>query len=142
MKFLLLFLCIHIAASAYSQGNLQFNQVLRVSITGVNLASNGQHSIMVTVPAGKVWKVESSDVHTYNTATPNLIVPTNSFSVILGGSLLNIIYKSAQGFLDPLLPKWYPAGSYDLTIKENNGVSQNGATVVGVVSIIEFNVVP
>jgi hypothetical protein len=47
MKILLFSLFFHLSALLFSQGNLQFNQVLKVE------------DVNQTVPSGKVWKVES-----------------------------------------------------------------------------------
>jgi hypothetical protein len=42
--------------TSFSQGNLQFNQV--ISETGI-LANQSTGSTILTVPVGKVWKIES-----------------------------------------------------------------------------------
>lgn len=47
MKYLFLLLFVFLCSVSFAQGNLQFNQVIKVNNTAQ------------TVPAGKVWKVEA-----------------------------------------------------------------------------------
>ncbi|WP_396140785.1 hypothetical protein [Flavobacterium sp.] len=54
MKKLILILIFFIALGAKAQGNLQFNQV----ITKSGYLGCGSSSNVLTVPSGKVWKIE------------------------------------------------------------------------------------
>jgi len=63
MKLFITSLFLVLCSLVYSQGNLQFNQVKRFSNQSVNIASGTWISVgSITVPAGKVWKIESSSV--------------------------------------------------------------------------------
>ena len=106
-KFILLAACFFILESK-AQGNLQFNQVLNVQFTP-------SASTTLTVPAGKVWKLESMVMNSSNAA--------GCFS-----------YNGTFYYLRPEnCPFWI--GS-EQTITFGAGCS------LGMISIIEFNVVP
>lgn len=108
-----------------AQGNLQFNQV--------KLVTTAQ-----TVPAGKVWKVESC---TYNGGAAfyvnNGAISTvyGLMSIVVNGVIIPVSiyvggnsssFSNAHSF-----PMWLPAGSTIAT-----------GTNAAFVSVIEFNVVP
>jgi hypothetical protein len=139
--FLLILFNFIVSIKLVAQGNLQFNQVIRPTVTAVNLAANGYTSIQLTIPAGKVWKVESADLYRYSTVGG---VFTSSIMTTLhlrfGEQLINTIYTST-GIYYASLPKWYPASTYNFTILEASGQSQNTNTIVGVMNVIEFNIV-
>lgn len=107
-----------------AQGNLQFNQV--------KLVTTAQ-----TVPAGKVWKVESC---TYNGASTFVLNQVNQqiyalMSIVVNGVVIPVsIYVggSSSSFSNAqTFPMWLPAGSTIAT-----------GTNAAFVSVIEFNVVP
>ena len=59
MKHLFTFLLLAISATSFAQGNLQFNQVITDAQT-FSLGTGGTaNTSLLTVPADKVWKVES-----------------------------------------------------------------------------------
>lgn len=107
---------------AFGQGNLQFNQVLLLNSTLAADANLG------TVPANKVWKIES-------------------FGGNCGGSTRGTLNGSPAGALSRgstvadlqnsswTLPVWLPAGTQ---LGFTNGCS--GSLIW--YSIIEFNIVP
>jgi hypothetical protein len=100
------------ANEAKAQGNLQFNQVKLVSTSD-------------TVPANKVWKVESvlySSEH-YNNSTINLngqVVYVRTYAVSNGQSVWEMSF-----------PFWVPEGTI-LSVGAN----------VRKISIIEYNIIP
>ena len=101
-------------SNGYSQ-TLQFSQVLLIG-------SNTQ-----TVPAGKVWKVETALPSVLNqNAERQLSIIIDNNTVGIGGS---INWGSNLNILDQ--PFWLPAGT---TIAAGQNVFR--------VSVIEFNVVP
>lgn len=108
--------------TTFSQGNLQFNQVIFYDIPyGTTQAFN--------VPAGKVWKVESVGASSSSCA----VWLQNSAAQNIG-YLFNV---SASDY-EPSFPIWFPSGhsgffGYHL----NNCIGAHAF-----VSIIEFNVVP
>ena len=122
----------------FSQGNLQFNQVLLLTATG-------------TVPSGKVWKVESvlssSTLAAYNdnpssVNTVSLNILVNGITVTVERSSVGIasqtgsagVMRAHWGYASggvTRLPFWLPAGSTLAPSTNAMGVS-----------VIEFNVLP
>jgi hypothetical protein len=105
---------------AAAQGNLQFNQVVLLTIP-LNT------TVTFNVPAGKVWKIES--VGAGGSSSTALILKDS------GGN--NIAYFiGANTGINAVLPFWLPSGF--------SGSFQSTGTnpYRDVVSIIEFNVVP
>ncbi len=117
-------------AMASAQGTLQFNRVLFVD-----------HVNTLTVPAGKVWKVEGywqSDVTT-TTSANGTTCNSNSWHspIIMNGNVYymldNIATGSSNVFFSTVnqLPFWAPAGTTFRTV-----------CVGSIMSVIEFNVLP
>jgi len=106
--------------SSFAQGNLQFNQVISASF---NLGSNA-NSTTLTVPVGKVWKIESMGC---NTSTPGYV------KYVLNGvsySLLTNLSKDAGHTI------WLKSG-------DTFYMQTTVAGTIGVYySILEFNIVP
>jgi hypothetical protein len=104
--------------------SLQFSQVLLITTTQ-------------TVPANKVWKVESytpSTAYGVHSGTPQThAILVNSLSrivgMVAGGNVNNNYAHSAYSFNS--FPMWLPAGT---TLAVSSGVSQ--------LSVIEFTVLP
>jgi hypothetical protein len=95
----------------FSQGNLQFNQVL---VLDAPVAGN-----QVTVPAGKVWKIESV-----------AMASNNAYFQIQWAGLSYFIVNTSSGYNN--MPFWLPS---------NATITLLGSSATKV-SIIEFNVVP
>jgi hypothetical protein len=148
----------------YSQGNLEFNQVLspNITISGSITFSNGVSSILsssnLTVPTGKVWKIESiftnyTNIFTYNYSTSTYTIQ----AIYTGGTspranlvmLINGIQARPNSINEEIIQNnaiWLKAG--DLLSFQFSGVgSFSGGPFTGgliniPLSIIEFNVVP
>ena len=135
MKRLYIFIItIFLYTGAFTQGNLQFNQVKLVTA-------------LETVPAGKVWKIESviynipSEMSSYQTsqslscgvntfqnfAIEVAGVPTKTGQGVNALQLSNITYT--QGYTE--LPIWLPGGA-----------TLSGGPCLNKVSILEFNIIP
>jgi hypothetical protein len=132
MKYLLLISLLFQISILSAQSNLNFNQVL--------LVTNG------TVPAGKVWKVESA---IYSLAPLTLsngadaqeekIIINGATTVIRKSTSYNPYYSGGNGTSQAAMtyiwethfPLWLPAGT---TIQVSTGVTS--------LSILEFNVAP
>jgi hypothetical protein len=118
--FVFVFLLVLISLKSFSQGNLQFNQVLTYS--GI-LPAGSSLSPSYTVPSGKVWKIE------YHT---------------LGVLYLNSAYvhdldcPPNTGCAGNTAPIWLKAGD---VIYCYAYVAQYGQYHYAI-SIIEFNIVP
>jgi hypothetical protein len=131
MKFLFASVISLLFFSGYGQYNLQLNQVVLVSNT------------IQTVPAGKVWKVES--YMQAGIAAPDMIeigtacaYSDRHHPMIVNGQTYYLIngspgHGSSGTFLavGNLLPLWLPAGA---TLRT--------ACTKDVLSVIEFNLVP
>lgn len=111
MKSLVLIAICFVSLQLSAQGNLQFNQVLSLD---ANSAGNP-----VSVPAGKVWKIES-------VAFSN----NNAYFQIQWGGVNYFVLNNSTPYAN--LPYWLPS---------NESVSLV-ANVNAKVSIIEFNIVP
>ena len=96
---------------SFSQGNLQFNQVL---VLDAPVAGN-----QVTVPAGKVWKIESV-----------AMASNNAYFQIQWAGLNYFIVNTSSGYNN--MPFWLPSNA-TITLVGSSSTK---------VSIIEFNVVP
>jgi hypothetical protein len=119
---------------AYAQGNLQFNQVKLVTA-------------LETVPAGKVWKIESV---IYNIAEGSTTYQTgnygncttsdyNSAAIIVAGTPTKVgqgttpLAYSSGAYVHSytILPIWLPAGT-----------TLSGGICLNKISVIEFNITP
>lgn len=104
--------------SAKAQGNLQFNQVILIE-----LAPSGTQSI--TVPSGKVWKVESCGT---GTTAPGIHLRNSSLQYLA-------VFGSGASTTSVTYPFWLPSNF-------SGNLQNNSSTQRSVLSIIEFNVVP
>jgi hypothetical protein len=103
-----------------AQGNLQFNQVILV-----DLGPSGSQSI--SVPAGKVWKIESVGIA--SNGSNNGVYLRNS------GAQAIAHFSNVTNAYSTTLPFWLPA-SYSGSFLNSTSSYRTS------VSIIEFNVVP
>lgn len=127
MKTCLLIIFLNCIALSYTQGNLQFNQV--VTLTGTTIIDP---FTLATVPAGKVWKIEHSS--TARAGSP-AIVNYVCNNVSSPNSLPQTNWATYKLQVDG--PIWLKAGD---SIKFSFS-SVNNATDY-FYSIIEFNIVP
>lgn len=108
--------------TSFSQGNLQFNRVVFYDITFGSVQT-------FSVPAGKVWKIESVGASSSSCAV--------SLQNSSGQAQGTLYYVSASNYL-PAYPIWLPSG-------HTGGFAYNINNCTGAhayISIIEFNVVP
>jgi len=130
--FFIQFLLFPLLVSA--QGSLQFNQVKLVTT-------------QQTVPANKVWKVESviysvgvdDAPFIYSGSQSCLVYSRRNYSISIDGTLTKVGnlasgYANSSGdayFMTTSLPVWLPAGS-----------TLSGGPCNNKISVIEFNIVP
>jgi hypothetical protein len=101
--------------SLKAQGNLQFNQVLNVEFPSTGTT--------VTVPAGKVWKLENC-----------MITSVNFYACMsINGTVYYMRQHNTSSSAWDNFPFWLAEGK---TVTFGAGCSP------GIMSIIEFNVVP
>lgn len=123
-----------VSFAAKAQGNLQFNRVFLVehSFT-VPINILGPFSeISVTVPAGKVWKIESVMASIYN-ANGSL---STSVALLLNNKSLY------QGGVVAEFPVWLPEGTYTLRLVYTSNTGSTNNVAYSGISGIEFNVTP
>ena len=117
-----------------AQGNLQFNRVFLVEhsfIVPINILGPFSE-ISFTVPAGKVWKVESVMANLYNS---NGSLSTSMAVMINNKSLYHIGVMAS-------FPIWLPEGTYTLRLAYTSNTGLTNNTAYGGISGIEFNVIP
>lgn len=107
-----------ILGSLKAQGNLQFNQVINMAFTAANTTP-------VTVPAGKVWKLENCMLNT----------PSNNYAYMLYNGVYYNLRQQLSSANVVNFPFWLSSGT---TVTFGG----NGGGAGGMLSIIEFNVVP
>ena len=137
MKNILLILTIAFSSTSFAQGNLQFNQVIFLEYTSAVPAYSTYTAGVITVPAGKVWKVEHANVYLVS-GYPR--TEYGGWSLFLNNTL---IYRSKGAsnaiHLVDSFPLWLPAGTYNFVIgNEGSGPDNMNSSL----NAIEFNVVP
>lgn len=137
MKKILFILAITISSLSFGQGNLQFNQVKFIEYTTTTTAYSTTTAGAITVPAGKVWKVEHANVYMV-AGYPR--TEYGGWSLFIDNTL---IYRSKGAsnaiHLVDSFPLWLPAGTYNIVIGQE---SANAYNVNSSINAIEFNVVP
>lgn len=140
MKKLLYIFTLLFSFAIYSQGNLQFNKVINITLNvpggtasnldGITVYSAGSY----TIPDGKVWKIESASLSRY--ASSSSLNPTGEATqgaIKLGDMVIHASNNDTGGTRKPV---WMPSGTYNMSISKN-GSNQAGVSI----SIIEFNIV-
>ena len=125
---ILLFVLLPFSLLINAQGNLEYNKVKLVTING-SYPYQYQYDQVFTVPAGKVWKIESAIVGYYQYGSPTMYLDNQ------------LIYQT--GLANKIFPIWLPSGSYTLSLfcVSCNGSSGPG-NLKGSISAIEYNEVP
>jgi len=134
MKKLYFILFILLNQLVFAQGNLQFNQVKLVTA-------------LETVPAGKVWKIESVIYNiaegstTYQTGNSGNCTSSdyNSAAIVVAGTPTKVgqgtsplaYSNGAYVHSYTILPIWLPAGT-----------TLSGGICLNKISVIEFNITP
>jgi hypothetical protein len=141
MKILILSVLFLPFSFLFSQGNLQFNRVVNYNLSG-NPASSGAYiiqTISIVVPANKVWKIESATSRFSSTST---MYGTSSYvcGIILNNNAINCNVSSVGA--NTYLPMWLSAGTYSLQLQVDLTNSITGAICYGMITGIEFNIIP
>lgn len=131
-------LFVFLSYTASAQGDLQFSQVINYNLF---VQANGSvyydtDEVTLTVPAGKVWKIESGHLS-------EQITNSNNQYKVPGGYLLldgSIIAGESSNNYDPKFPIWLSPGTYTITLQ--GGTNSSNYAWFAFVSIIEFNVTP
>lgn len=141
-KLLTLFVFVLVMATgAFAQGNLQFNEAKYIEL-GMTLAPSVSYQFVeqtITVPSGKVWKLESATGTYVQNITP---YPTYSPSIHIFLNRRMIFGTTTNPLIGNTFPIWLPAGAYTLRLAHTTSTSSSVHEIVGFVSAIEFNIVP
>jgi hypothetical protein len=134
----LLSMIIMLAFTVSAQGNLQFNQVIYIKMSYVLPTSSSFQTSQqtLTVPPGKVWKIESASGSAQGST--NYVSPTTS--ITLDGVILTFYNGSSGTYWETNFPIWLPEGTYTLAMVSST--STVNTTITGRLSAIEFNVTP
>lgn len=124
MKNLYLIVLLFVCGYALAQGNLQYNQTLLLSTT------NSANTLMGTVPAGKVWKIEAfgTSADGYNECRFSFDGTNVAFRA---GSVY--IYNASYTYAGESKNIWIPAGT---------NIYAMSCSYYRWVSVVEFNIVP
>lgn len=147
---IVLFFLLSGLSQAFSQGNnLEFNDVkyITVSVIQTSTTVNDTNSILITIPANKVWKIENCGT-TFIDAD-SCVYFYQGYCVAIGGVLIldkNIIFRwnSPDNYRMPG-PIWLPSGNHTLKILARHyslNMANVGDEFIGFISAIEFNIVP
>jgi len=147
MKHILTFSFLLLFGTFFSQGNLQFNQVILWNLNSSTVSCTGTSvpvgtpmcscliTSTITVPQGKVWKIEAVSV-------PEISTP---WALYIGNFMLFCMKSNSQGgevfHQDINFPIWLPSGTYNYKafLQQCGG---NSTFPGSSASIIEFNVIP
>lgn len=143
-KNILLLLLLIGACTSYAQGNLQFNRVVTFSNNGTVSSGTVTTYETITIPQGKVWKIES--VALAGIDSTNSIYPFTAGS----GSTIKWLYARFNDIIaysgdnlgnqNTLLPIWLNSGTY--LFKISSAYSNSSGGVLASYSAIEFNIIP
>ena len=144
MKILMLSFFLVLSSLLYSQGNLQFNQVISetISLSGNANTATYNSANSYTVPAGKVWKIESVGFIAYSgnlTYSPRVVLIVNGVQVLsnTGG----VTAYDRAGMLNNQ-PIWFKHGDVISFGMTNNCATNCSQTANIVMSVLEFNIIP
>jgi hypothetical protein len=142
MKIFILALFSALSSLLFSQGNLQFNQVINWKIPQQNSNCGGcgiycaNITGTITVPTGKVWKIEESS---YAEASA-------PWSFFIDNYLLFTFEQTAGGgqalHQETNFPIWLPSGTYTFNATYYNSCQTQIPFKGCSTSIIEFNIIP
>jgi hypothetical protein len=132
-KALLILSLIVLIIGAKAQGNLQFNAVKRINTSIAAAAVSSTTAGTLTVPANKVWKIESGTISLANGAFPNASATT---ALHIDNQVLYSIAGTSSSFSSPI---WLPEGTYSISTYNGLGAVQTFRIAI---SAIEFNIIP
>jgi beta-galactosidase/beta-glucuronidase len=122
MKISIIIVFLLLSLRLFSQGNLQFNQVLLLNATANNTSQ-------WTVPAGKTWKIETMGSY----SSTMYVYLNNSMAFEYIGDFNNNFGAYYRGSDAPAL--WIPSGTV-------LGHSSSNGSAFRYFSVLEFNIIP
>ncbi len=140
----LVILLVSVAFLSFGQGNLQFNQVINHTITtplGQGYSGLNNQTLTVTVPAGKVWKIESAHLSYQGSSSTKYYIANasnESTQLVLNGAIIAV---DDDAFYVTPGPIWLAAGSHTFILQGYiNSSSQYSWNAF--ITAIEFNITP
>jgi hypothetical protein len=147
-----LFVLVSMVGMVYSQGNLQFNQVIEVRFTGANTIGPSSFYVQsgmqaVNVPVGKVWKIESVTANitrgTLNSNTyTNFLMNGGVPLIYMDEALISASVSTTNAFVIPHQIYWIGAGNHNFYMHLPTVLSPVTYTYTATITALEFNVVP
>lgn len=131
--------CLALTCDLVAQVQLQFSQAIVHELSGVAIGNTNDvvvQTLAITVPANRVWKIESVHHSTTKNSGGGDVPSLNHLMVTLNDVLL---VPQANGLLHPgmiMAPIWLPPGSY--TLKLWQGSEPTIVQVRALLSILEF----
>lgn len=118
-----------------AQSELEFNQAKFLEFDGATGVDN--YNATITVPAGKIWKIESASVNAID--NNGFLNTSSSYGYItLNGTVITNIETGSLTFAQhPAYPIWLPSGTYNLMIVQ---VACSVCNTQAFISALEFNV--
>ena len=114
-----------------AQGDLQFNRVLNLDYSTFCNNQGLEYSAgSFTVPNNKVWKITYSSVYSSSNQNYAGVIKINNIIVNIGSISSPSPTKS---------PLWLQSGNYNVSLYS---VSTTNTTIVGALSVLEFNIIP
>ena len=149
-KSLLTIILFGITFFVFSQGTLQFNQVINNNITfslDAQPDNDGTLAGNITVPAGKVLKLEWASMYTIDSSgqIEHIITTTSNVNydtwLMIGEFIVFSPLTTVGASLRPLnkFPIWYGPGTYEIRARWNT-VLGAGTQIKASYSALEFNV--
>jgi hypothetical protein len=151
MKKLILIALSMISLEVSAQGNLQFNQVYNLNYSGTQTPTSSVPTVTfqnasISVPAGKVWKIESANVTTQfsnsSSILPAFANQSGTFLMLNNLVIANSVRNSGDFDKFTCFPIWLPAGTYPVKLFGQYPNLYYAWTAYSNISIIEFNIVP
>jgi hypothetical protein len=141
MKQLLFIFTIVLSSYSFTQGNLQFNQVVNYENTALSnsTASSSYGGIsfaVVVVPTGKVWKIEHCTF-----LKSGVVVSSLNEQLLIGNNACFLNGGSVGSTQTPVsnnvfLPLWLGEGTYSVS-----GIAKGSGYFTAAFSALEFNII-
>jgi hypothetical protein len=137
----LLFVILGITTFAKTQGNLQFNRVINYQLKAdINYASSfWRDTVMFCIPANKVWKIENVGLPSCSNCSLSLATSdAQGYGTLNPWETWRLYWYSSNIKEVTNFPIWLTSNFCGQFTYNTSG----GQNSTGLISIIEFNIVP
>ena len=131
-----------LSSAIKAQGNLQFNRAINYNLTCTTpgTSTQVQQTVSVTVPAGKVWKIESCNLSYAPSSAPTSYSAPGTSNYV-GTILIDqaVVSLGVLGGTGQNAPIWLAAGTHTFILA---GYANTSAVYIfyGLITGIEFNI--